>query len=129
MPCRLSGSVVRLTVAALVVVSIGCRSTGRTTDPRYCELAQDFATSHCQAVDTAIAANPVADELAGPHLVQEYIQIGLQQNSEIQEARLLVESSANRVPQAAALPDPMLVQRPFWLRSKQPPANRTLPCP
>jgi len=61
-----------------------------------------------QPVHAIVASNPVAQELAGPHSVEEYIRVGLRQNSEIQEVRMMVESLASRVPQAASLPDPKL---------------------
>jgi outer membrane protein TolC len=93
---------------ALVIVSAGCRSRGHTTDNRYRQLSRDYVQAQQQPAYAIAASNPVFEELSGPHSVEEYLQIGLTQNSEIQEVRLMVESLAYRVPQAASLPDPML---------------------
>ena len=93
---------------ALVVASAGCRSRGHTVDNRYRQLSREYVQAQQQPAYAIAAANPVFEELSGPHSVEEYLQIGLRQNSEIQEVRLMAESLANRVPQAASLPDPML---------------------
>jgi len=97
-----------LFMIALVVASFGCRSRGQTSDNRYRQLSNDFVSAQNQPAYAVAASNPVANELAGPRSIEECIEVGLRQNSEIQEVRLLVESLANRVPQAASLPDPML---------------------
>ena len=106
--CQSLRPIVWLSMVALVATSIGCRSRGHTVDNSYRQLSHDFVNSQNQPAYAVAASNPVANELSGPHSVEEYIQIGLMQNSEIQEVRLMVESLANRVPQAASLPDPML---------------------
>ena len=100
--------VVWLPMIALVVASAGCRSRGHTVDNRYRQLSREYVQAQQQPAYAIAASNPVFEELSGPHSVEEYLQIGLRQNSEIQEVRLMVESLANRVPQAASLPDPML---------------------
>jgi outer membrane protein TolC len=92
----------------IFLISIGCRSGARTVDHRYRQLSHDYLAAQVQPAASVVAANPVLEQLDGPRPVQEFIQIGLLQNSEIQEMRLMVESVANRVPQAASLPDPML---------------------
>jgi outer membrane protein TolC len=51
------------------------------------------------------AASPPAPEAALPDLVRE----GLERNPEVQMARRMVEARGARVPQAGALPDPMLM--------------------
>lgn len=50
----------------------------------------------------------VAQEIAGPHPVEYYVDFALNQNPQIQAARLRVAASAARVPQAASLKDPMV---------------------
>jgi len=55
-----------------------------------------------------IATAPVLEELAGPHSVEQYIQVALAQNPSIQAARKKMESLAHQVPVAASLPDPLL---------------------
>lgn len=106
--CQLLRLGVWLPAVALVVASVGCHSGQQTIDNRYRELSHDFLSSQNQPVSTSAALNPVVHTLSGPHSLEEYIHVGLQQNSEIQEVRLMVESMANRVPQVASLPDPML---------------------
>ncbi len=100
--------VVWLAMAALAAASIGCHARGHTYDQRYRTLSKEFVSAQIQMENTSTASNPVVHELTGPHSVDEYLQFGLSQNSEILENRLLVESLADRVPQAASLPDPML---------------------
>jgi outer membrane protein TolC len=88
--------------------SIGCRSGGHTNDVRYNRLSRDYVSAQSQPANGFSAATPAAPQFSGAHSIEEYLQLGLTQNPEIQEARLMVESLANRVPQAASLPDPML---------------------
>lgn len=100
--------VVWLPIIALAAASIGCRTGGQTLDRRYRQLSHDYVAAQSQNVYTTSAVTPVAPQYTGPHTVEEYLQLGLTNNPEIQEARLMVESLANRVPQAASLPDPMM---------------------
>jgi outer membrane protein TolC len=97
-----------LFMVALIAVSTGCRSGGNTRDVRFNRLSRDYVAAQQQPAYAVAAANPVAPQYSGPHSVEEYLELGLSQNPEIEEARLMVESLANRVPQAASLPDPML---------------------
>ncbi len=97
-----------LFMVALIAVSTGCRSGGNTRDVRFNQLSRDYVVAQQQPAYAVAAANPVAPQYSGPHSVEEYLELGLTQNPEIEEARLMVESLANRVPQAASLPDPML---------------------
>ncbi len=100
--------VVWLPVIAMVVASAGCRSRGQTINKRFQQLSREYVQAQQQPAYAIASSNPVFEELSGPHSVEEYLQTGLRQNSEIQEVRLMVESLANRVPQAASLPDPVL---------------------
>lgn len=94
-----------LSVACL---SIGCRTGQSVSDQRFQGLSTDLSASISHAGITQPSGNPVVDVLVGPNAVETYIDYGLRQNSEIQEARLRIETMANRVPQAASLADPML---------------------
>lgn len=105
---QIGKSSVGLWLVLVVVVSFGCRSSRSVSDPRFRDVSHDFVFSQNQPAYSQIVSNPVASELAGPHTVDTYVEFGLRQNSEIQEARLRIESLANRVPQAASLADPML---------------------
>lgn len=51
---------------------------------------------------------PQAPAVAGEHPVDEYVAIALSQNPQIQARRQRVEAAAQKVPQAAALKDPMV---------------------
>lgn len=97
-----------LVMVALIAISTGCRSGGSTRDVRFNQLSRDYVVAQQQPAYAVAAANPVTPQFSGPHSVEEYLQLGLTQNPEIDEARLMVESLANRVPQAASLPDPMM---------------------
>ncbi len=93
----------------LVITCVaGCQTSRSTYDARYQMFSHDHQLAQSQPAYATQAANPVAENYAGPHPVESYIELGLRQNPEIQEARLNVEMMANRVPQAASLPDPML---------------------
>ncbi len=91
---------------AVVCLAMGCRSRNQVYDARYHQLSKDFA--HAKQMDSESAIAPVADDYIGSQSVDDYVRLGLKQNPRIQEARLRVESLANRVPQAASLPDPLL---------------------
>ncbi len=95
-------------LAGAIVSSAGCRAGRQTNDVRYNQLSHSYIDAQDQAPNSALAAAPVAAAYSGAHSVEEYLQLGLTQNPEIQEARLMVESLANRVPQAASLADPTL---------------------
>jgi len=107
MPCY-SKLAVTLLLVLPAVSSLGCRGRGRVVDTRYQQFSQQFVDAQRQSPDTVEVTHPVDEVLAGAHSVDRYIEIGLRQNSEVQEVRLRVESLANRVPQAASLPDPTL---------------------
>jgi outer membrane protein TolC len=94
--------------AALTIAS-GCRTTPKQIrDPEYAQVARAVQQAWCAPQAAAIATAPVAFELAGPHAVEEYIQVALSQNPSIQAARKKMESLAHQVSVAASLPDPML---------------------
>lgn len=95
-------------MVSMTAFSFGCRSGGRANDGRYNRLSHSYVNAQNQPAYATVAATPTFDEYAGPHSIDEYLQLGLTQNPEIQETRLMIESLANRVPQAASLPDPML---------------------
>ena len=99
----------RSAIALLLLAAYsGCR-TGRTNhDSRFTELRQDIQWATTTGGDAASALSPEVAEWALPRSVEELVQLGLQQNPEITEARLRVESAAARVIQAASLPDPVL---------------------
>ncbi len=100
-------------VVSAVAFSIGCQSGGYTNDGRYNRLSHDFVHAQQHSPYATVTATPTFERYAGPHSIEEYLQLGLAQNPEIQEVRLMVESLANRVPQAASLPDPMLSATTF----------------
>ncbi len=105
MPWRLSILTCWAVMVSIVSFSLGCRSGGHTNDERYNRLSSTYINAQNQPT---YASTPVFEQFSGPHSIEEYLQLGLKQNPEIQEVRLMVESLANRVPQAASLPDPML---------------------
>lgn len=103
---KLTGVMMALLVFA--TFSIGCRTGGYTNDVRFNKLSRSYVKAQRQPAYTTSAATPEFDQYSGAHHVEKYLQRGLEQNPEIQESRLMVESLANRVPQAASLPDPMV---------------------
>jgi len=95
-------------VAALTVAS-GCRTTSRQIrDSEYAQVSRAFEQARRSSQAAVMATAPVVAELAGPHPVEQYVQVALSQNPDIQAARKKMESLAYRVPVAASLPDPTL---------------------
>ena len=86
----------------------GCRSGEHVRAPEYAHLSRETYRATVTPVSARETIAPVSSHLEGPHAVEEYIQIALQQNPEVQAARKRMESLAHKVPVAASLPDPML---------------------
>ncbi len=114
MLCR--EALLRCTVAGFLGFAlIGCRSPRSSVpvcDPDYAAIEAALATS---STSTALEPGDVAlaPELAGPQPVETYVHYALGANPEIFAARQRVEAETMRVPQAAALQDPMLEVNPF----------------
>lgn len=92
----------------LLCILTGCRSGQHVRDPEYAHLSRESYRATVTQVSAQETIAPVFSHLEGPHAVEEYIQIALQQNPEVQAARKRMESLAHKVPVAASLPDPML---------------------
>ncbi len=84
----------------------GCRAPHQIETRDYSELARSISRSMRSAEPVEAALDPVLEELAGAHPVEQYIGYALEQNPAIQAARMEIESLAQRVPQAASLQDP-----------------------
>ncbi len=97
-----------LCIAAAIALVAGCRTARQIRDPEYAQVSRAVQAAWCAPQTTLVATAPVVADLAGPHPVEQYIQIALSQNPEIQAARKKMESLAHQVPVAASLPDPML---------------------
>jgi len=95
-------------LVAAVTVAAGCRTSRQIRDPEYAQVSRAVEQAWCAPQAVVIATAPVVAELAGPHPVEQYIQVALSQNPDIQAARKKMESLAHQVPVAASLPDPML---------------------
>ena len=85
----------------------GCKSPQRIRDPEYVQVSYAARQSHQGPAAISAALSPIAPHLAGPHPVEEYIQVAILQNPEIQSARKRMEALAHQVPVAASLQDPM----------------------
>ena len=95
-------------VVAAVAVSAGCRSSKQIRDPEYARVSRAVQQAWNAPQNADVATAPVVAELAGPHSVEQYLQVALSQNPDIQAVRKKMESMAHQVPVAASLPDPML---------------------
>ncbi len=95
-----------VTAAALLVA--GCRTARQVRDPEYARVSRAAQAAWCAPHTAVVATAPVFEDLAGPHPVEQYIQVALTQNPEIQAARKKMEALAHQVPVAASLPDPTL---------------------
>ena len=87
-------------------LGLGCRAPHRIETSEYRELARSSSQSMHSAAPVEAALDPVVDQMAGAHPVEQYIGYALAQNPAIQAARMEVESRAQRVPQVASLQDP-----------------------
>ncbi len=97
---------ITLVVAAAFIS--GCRTSRQIRDPEYAQVSQAVQAAWCGPQSTVVSTAPVFPDLAGPHPVDQYIQVALSQNPAIQAARKKMEAFAHQVPVAASLPDPML---------------------
>lgn len=93
--------------AATLLLLVGCH-TGSVHDDEYTMVAHALDYTHASISQQEEPAGPVAQELAGPHPVEEYLAYALANNPEIQAARRRVDAAAERIPQAESLDDPML---------------------
>ena len=92
----------------LGMVTTGCHHAKQIRDPDYARASRAVQVAWCSAPMAVVATAPVVDDLAGPHTVEEYIDVALRQNPEIEAARKKMEALAHQVPVAASLPDPTL---------------------
>ena len=97
-----------LSLAVAAAFASGCRSPRQIRDPEYAQVTQAVQAAWCAPQAPVVSTVPVFSDLAGPHPVEQYIQVALLQNPEIQAARKKMEALAYQVPVAASLPDPML---------------------
>lgn len=86
----------------------GCRTSRQIRDPEYAQVSRAVQATWSTPRAAVVSTAPVVHDLAGPHPVEQYIQVALSQNPEIQAARKKMEALAHQVPVAASLPDPML---------------------
>ncbi len=95
--------------AGLLTASVlaGCRAAGQVRDPEYADVVRATALAAASPQRAADAVLP-GPQIESPGPVEAYVALALAQNPEIQAARKRVDALANRVPQAASLPDPTL---------------------
>lgn len=99
-------------LAAWVGLS-GCQSARQVRDPHYAQVIQDSRQASYSPAAEVEAVNPVVEELAGPHPLDDYVRYALAQNPEIQAARKRIDALSYQVPVASALPDPLLNMTAF----------------
>ncbi|MCA9072370.1 MAG: TolC family protein, partial [Planctomycetaceae bacterium] len=97
---------VMLLMAALGLMGTGCSTSKIAHDADYVDLS--YTAERALSATPEETVNPVVSHLAGAHPVEEYIQVALAQNPEIQAARKRLEAAGYQVPVAASLQDPML---------------------
>ena len=102
---RFDWSIALLAVLALIT---GCRASPQVRDPEFADLVDHASRAWHDPDPVAAAVMPVVQEFVGPQPVEVYVRRALEQNPDVQAARLRVEASGNRVPQAASLDDPTL---------------------
>ena len=102
---RVAGRKLRWLPLLLATLASGCRSGPKCPDPEFTRLSHAICQSWNGSQETAEID---FSDYNGPHSVNDYIRLALQQNPAIQAARRRVDASAYRVPVAASLPDPTL---------------------
>lgn len=92
----------------------GCRTTAhQVRDPEYADVVEAVHQALDAQDPISQAVSPIHPELEGPHTVEQYIQVALDQNPDIQAARKQMEALAHLVPVAASLQDPTLGMTAF----------------
>lgn len=98
-----------LTLTLVLAALGGCRATRPLRDPEYAAVSRAVHQAVYAPSDfTEQEIAPMSHVMEGPHAVEQYIQVALQQNPKVHAARKKVESLAHQVPVAASLQDPML---------------------
>jgi len=87
-----------LALATAVVLLGGCRTAKQIRDPEYARVSRAVQQAWCASQSAVVSTAPVVLDLAGPHSVEQYIQVALSQNPDIQAARKKMESLAHQVP-------------------------------
>lgn len=93
-------------LAGLGVLGAGCSNSKVWHDAEYVDLS--YIADRAATTGAEEIVNPIVPPLAGPHSVEEFIQVAIAQNPEIQAARKRLEAAAYQVPVEASLQDPML---------------------
>ncbi len=88
------------------ILAGGCSTANVAHDAEYVDLSYKVQQAGSAAAQDTV--DPVVPELEGPHPVEEYIQVAIAQNPEIQAARKRLEAAGYQVPVAGSLQDPML---------------------
>ena len=101
---------IRLTLVLVALLGSGCRTSRQIRDPEYAQVARAAQAAWCAPQTAVVSTAPVLLDLAGPHSVEQYIELALSQNPQIQVARKQMEALAHQVPVAASLPN----NRNFW---------------
>ncbi|MCA9188265.1 MAG: TolC family protein [Pirellulaceae bacterium] len=96
-----------LCLITLVLTGTACRMPKRVHDTEFAAVASAVRHAYCQpaGIDREVVT-PTSLAWEGPHSVDEYIQVALEQNPEVQAARKNVEAQALQVPVVASLQDP-----------------------
>ena len=95
-------------VVVALLVCAGCRSAHKVRDVEYSPLARHEIHARHAAVAREAVVNPVVEELAGPHGVDDYVRFALGQNPSVQATRKMVDAKWQRVTMMASLEDPSL---------------------
>ena len=66
-----------LVVAAAVVAIAGCRTAKQIRDPEYAQVSRAIQQAWYAPKAAVVSTAPVVAELAGPHPVEQYIQVAL----------------------------------------------------
>ncbi|MGN6544978.1 MAG: TolC family protein [Aureliella sp.] len=115
-----------LLLSTVLAAGAGCKAAWQARDPEFPQVAYAAHQALRAQVSAQAAVDPVVDELAGPHRVEDYLQFALSQNAGVQAARKRVDAAAMRVPQAASLKDPQFSANawPFYPYVPQTAAGR-----
>lgn len=100
--------ITKLGLVGIVTVALGCRSSQSFPTAEFVDVSQAIQQTQYASHSVLVDAIPAeANFFEGPRPVEDYIQIALARNPDVDAARSKIAALAYQVPVAASLQDPM----------------------
>ncbi|MCA9152440.1 MAG: TolC family protein [Planctomycetales bacterium] len=97
-----------LTGCLLILTCVSCRHTAPRHAPNVTYVPSVHTASPCEYLTSVTLSDDISPTIQGPQPVEAYIQVAIQQNPELQAARLRVQAAFSQIPVEASLQDPNL---------------------